>query len=210
MRANQIMAANKIVKKVIIIIIGSIIAAYGLTLAMYAGFGGPTLGVFWMGLSNVTGLGVGIISFMVAFFMMVFSFFYDRKQINFGTLIYQIVYSYFIDVFSTMHVYSKNMIINFFLMCLGIFIYSIGTGIYASTNWGRGAYDAVNFAIADRNNLKIGIVRIVLDIIMIILGAILGGKWGLCSIMTMLMSGPLIQMSLKKVNEIKNKYGIEY
>lgn len=204
------MTVKQIVKKVFIIIIGSIIAAYGLTLAMYAGFGGPTLGVFWMGLSKVTHLGVGIISFIVAFVMMVFSFFYDRKQINWGTLVYQVVYSYFIDVFSTMHVYSKNMIINFIIMCLGIFIYSIGTGIYASTNWGRGAYDAVNFAIADRNNLKIGVVRIVLDIIMIILGALLGGKWGLCSVMTMLMSGPMIQMSLKKVNEIKERLDIEY
>ena len=32
-------------KKIIIIVIGSIIAAYGITLAMYAGFGGATLAV---------------------------------------------------------------------------------------------------------------------------------------------------------------------
>ena len=32
-------------KKIIIILIGSIIAAYGITLAMYAGFGGATLAV---------------------------------------------------------------------------------------------------------------------------------------------------------------------
>ena len=34
-------------RKIIIIVIGSIIAAYGITLAMYAGFGGATLAVFY-------------------------------------------------------------------------------------------------------------------------------------------------------------------
>ena len=36
-------------RKIIIIVIGSIIAAYGITLAMYAGFGGATLAVFMTG-----------------------------------------------------------------------------------------------------------------------------------------------------------------
>ena len=46
-------------RKIIIIVIGSIIAAYGITLAMYAGFGGATLAVF-----------------------------YDRSQIQIGTILY--------------------------------------------------------------------------------------------------------------------------
>ena len=31
------------------IVAGSILAAYGLTLAVYAGFGGATLAIFWQG-----------------------------------------------------------------------------------------------------------------------------------------------------------------
>lgn len=31
------------IKKIIIIVVGSIVAAYGITLALYAGFGGATL-----------------------------------------------------------------------------------------------------------------------------------------------------------------------
>ena len=33
------------VKKIVIIVFGSIVAAYGITLALYAGFGGATLAV---------------------------------------------------------------------------------------------------------------------------------------------------------------------
>ena len=34
------------------IVVGSILAAYGLTLAVYAGFGGATLAIFWQGVAN--------------------------------------------------------------------------------------------------------------------------------------------------------------
>lgn len=36
--------------KLIIIVVGSVVAAYGITLALYAGFGGATLAVLWQGI----------------------------------------------------------------------------------------------------------------------------------------------------------------
>lgn len=41
------MSKTEWTKKIIIIVIGLIIAAYGITLALYAGFGGATLAVLW-------------------------------------------------------------------------------------------------------------------------------------------------------------------
>lgn len=40
------------IKKIIIIVVGSVVAAYGITLALYAGFGGATLAVLWQGISE--------------------------------------------------------------------------------------------------------------------------------------------------------------
>lgn len=70
------------------IVVGSILAAYGLTLAVYAGFGGATLAIFWQGVANLTGLTIGGASLAVAVVMLAFVFFYDRRQIHFGTVIY--------------------------------------------------------------------------------------------------------------------------
>ena len=65
-------------------------AAYGLTLAVYAGFGGATLAIFWQGVANLTGLTIGGASLAVAVVMLAFVFFYDRRQIHIGTVIYQL------------------------------------------------------------------------------------------------------------------------
>ena len=72
------------------IVVGSILAAYGLTLAVYAGFGGATLAIFWQGVANLTGLTIGGASFAVAVVMLAFVFFYNRRQIHIGTVIYQL------------------------------------------------------------------------------------------------------------------------
>ena len=87
------MSKTEWTKKIIIIVIGSIIAAYGITLALYAGFGGATLAVLWQGISRTFHISIGMASLIVAIIMIVFSFFYDRSQIHIGTIIYQLVYS---------------------------------------------------------------------------------------------------------------------
>lgn len=69
-------------KKITIIIVGSIIAAYGITLAMYAGFGGATLAVLWQGIAETFHISIGAASMIVAIIMILFAFFYDRSQIQ--------------------------------------------------------------------------------------------------------------------------------
>ena len=68
-------------KKIIIIMVGSVVAAYGITLALYAGFGGATLAVLWQGISKTFHVSIGMASMIVAIVMIAFAFFYDRFQI---------------------------------------------------------------------------------------------------------------------------------
>lgn len=94
------MKFKKYATKTLMIVIGSIISAYGITLAIGTGFGGATLAILWQGLTNVTGMSIGSSSLIVAVAMIIFALFYDRKQINIGTILYQIIYSFFVDVFT--------------------------------------------------------------------------------------------------------------
>lgn len=63
------------IKKIIIIVVGSIVAAYGITLALYAGFGGATLAVLWQGISKTFHISIGMSSMIVAIIMIIFVFF---------------------------------------------------------------------------------------------------------------------------------------
>lgn len=39
---NHVQLSQDVLKKLVIIVIGSVVAAYGITLALYAGFGGAS------------------------------------------------------------------------------------------------------------------------------------------------------------------------
>ena len=180
---------SNLLKKLVIIVIGSIIAAYGLTLALYAGFGGATLAVLWQGIAKTFHLSIGIASFIVALGMILFALIYDKSQIHVGTVLYQIVYSTCVDLFASCHVYSTYRWLNFFVMLLGVLLFAVGTGLYA-------------FALAEKNNWQGKIVRMALDILVVIIGVLLGGKFGICTIITVIISGPIIQFVNAKAKQI--------
>ena len=195
------MSKTEWTKKIIIIVIGSIIAAYGITLALYAGFGGATLAVLWQGISRTFHISIGMASLIVAIIMIVFSFFYDRSQIHIGTIIYQLVYSLCVDLFANAHVYSTHLWVNALIMLLGVMLFAVGTGVYAAASLGRGSYEALTFSLAEKNGWQVKTVRMILDIVMVLTGVLLGGKFGICTIVTIIISGPVIQLSLIHISE---------
>ena len=199
------MSKTECTKKIIIIVIGSIIAAYGITLALYAGFGGATLAVLWQGISRTFHISIGMASLIVAIIMIVFSFFYDRSQIHIGTIIYQLVYSLCVDLFANAHVYSTHLWVNALIMLLGVMLFAVGTGVYAAASLGRGSYEALTFSLAEKNGWQVKAVRMILDIVMVLTGVLLGGKFGICTIVTIIISGPIIQFTASKTKKLLKK-----
>ena len=189
---------------------GSILSAYGITLAIFAGFGSATLGVLWQGVALSLGISLGQASYIVAGVMILFSFFYDRRQLHVGTILYQALYGAFVDIFAKVHVYSRFIWLNFVLMLLGIILFALGTSLYASADWGRGSYEAVTYALAEKNRQQIKTVRIILDAAVVIIGVCLGGEFGLCTICTILLSGPVIQWSAKRLAKWKQRLGLSF
>ena len=199
------MSKTEWTKKIIIIVIGSIIAAYGITLALYAGFGGATLAVLWQGISRTFHISIGMASLIVAIIMIVFSFFYDRSQIHIGTIIYQLVYSLCVDLFANAHVYSTHLWVNALIMLLGVMLFFFFTGVYAAASLGRGSYEALTFSLAEKNGWQVKAVRMILDIVMVLTGVLLGGKFGICTIVTIIISGPIIQFTASKAKKLLKK-----
>lgn len=199
------MSKTEWTKKIIIIVIGSIIAAYGITLALYAGFGGATLAVLWQGISRTFHISIGMASLIVAIIMIVFSFFYDRSQIHIGTIIYQLVYSFCVDLFANAHVYSTHLWVNALIMLLGVMLFAVGTGVYAAASLGRGSYEALTFSLAEKNGWQVKAVRMILDIVMVLTGVLLGGKFGICTIVTIIISEPVIQFTASKTKKLLKK-----
>ena len=120
-------------------------------------------------------------------------------------LIYQLVYSLCVDLFANAHVYSTHLWVNALIMLLGVMLFAVGTGVYAAASLGRGSYEALTFSLAEKNGWQVKAVRMILDIVMVLTGVLLGGKFGICTIVTIIISGPVIQFTASKTKKLLKK-----
>ena len=81
-------------------------------------------------------------------------------------------------------------------------MFAVGTGLYASASLGRGSYEAVTFALAEKNHWQIKFVRMALDILVVVTGVLFGGKFGVCTLITVIISGPIIQFVNAKAKQV--------
>ena len=91
-------------------------------------------------------------------------------------------------------------------MLVGIVLFAVGTGLYAAADLGRGSYEAVTFALAEKNHWQVKVVRMILDAAMVVIGVILGGKFGVCTVVTVIVSGPIIQFPVGRAKRIIKLY----
>ncbi|MEA5011229.1 MAG: YitT family protein [Angelakisella sp.] len=191
-------------KKAFALFSGSILAGFGLSLAINAGYGSATLAVLWQGVSVITNLSIGTASMVVSVIMFIFVWYYDKKQLHIGTIVYQLVYGYSIDFFNQYRMYFNNPYLNLIVMLIGVLLLSVGTGVYASANMGKGAYDAVCFAISNRCNIPLFKIRILGDFVCAAGGYLLGGTIGLCTVATIVIAGKTIQKTWKIMQTFYN------
>lgn len=76
-----------------------------------------------------------------------------------------------------------------------------GTALYSYADFGRGSYEALNLSLAEQNHWQPRYVRMGLDIFFVVVGAILGGSFGLCTIATIVLSGFFMQFVLERLRK---------
>ena len=80
-------------------------------------------------------------------------------------------------------------------------MFAVGTGLYASASLGRGSYEAVTFALAEKNHWQIKFVRMALDILVVVTGVLFGGKFGVCTLITVIIQAQLSNLLMRKQNK---------
>ena len=79
---------------------------------------------------------------------------------------------------------------------IGVILVGIGSALYLTANLGPGPRDGWMTGIQKKTNWPIGRVRVGIEIIVLSIGILLGGTFGLGTIMFALGIGPVVAISL--------------
>ena len=202
------------VLRVIILFIGLVIAHLGVTLFLLADLGADPFNVFIQGLFRLFGVYVpvlthGITHMVICFLIIVILLFVDKSYIKIGTVICMFFGGPIIDVFTMLltPMDISNYMFGFkvVVLALGCAILAFGMTIVIKSEAGTGPNDLVAVVISEKRKWRFGIVRIAVDFSFIIVGAILGGKFGIGTIICAFLVGPVADFFLPKSEMIVKK-----
>ena len=132
-------------------------------------------------------------------------FFIDRSQLGIGTIVNSVLVSLSMDLISLLPLESELFLVRLFLLLIGLVLLAGGIVYYGSANFGRGAFDGLIFGIVNKTKYSIRMIRSSFDLILVILGMLLGAKLSLGPIVSVLTIGYMMQFFHTHLRQIDEK-----
>ena len=189
---------NKFMLRLIRLFFGLFLYAVGIVLTMKANIGYASWEVFHAGLSKVFGIQIGTISILVGLALCLVAMLAGEK-LGLGTLCNMIFIGLFMNLLLGMDVFPK--LTNFYLgivqMVGGLFVIAIASFYYISSGFGAGPRDSLMVVLTKKTKLSVGVCRSGIEIFVVIIGALLGGSFGIGTILAAVIIGFCVQITFK-------------
>lgn len=202
--------------RMFILFIGLCIAHFGVTLFLLADLGSDPFNVLVQGifrtLQRVTGweflthgythIGINLLIILILLFV-------DRTYIKIGTIFCMAFGGPIIDFFTIILGGFLNagnpFIIRLITLACGCLILAYGMTVVMKSDAGTGPNDLVAIAISDKGHFPFGITRTVTDISFVLVGFLLGGKFGIGTIVCACLVGMIAERFLPINEKIINR-----
>jgi len=197
----------KLIKRLIILLIGLSIAHLGVTLFLLSNLGSDPFNVLVQGIHNTIAT-IPFMGFMthgythmaICFLIIIILLFVDKSYIKIGTIVCMVCGGPIIDFFTWIlgGIINENLpfILRLVILAAGCVILAFGMTIVMKSDAGVGPNDLVAISISDKLHKKFGIVRIIVDFSFVAIGFVLGGVFGIGTIICAFLVGPVAEIFL--------------
>lgn len=212
---------KEIMIRVVILLVGLTIAHLGVTLFLLTNLGADPFNVLVQGIfrtiSSVTGSVVlthGYTHIAICFLIILVLLIVDRSYIKIGTVLCMVcggpIIDFFTRLLSFLFAQERTLWFKLPVLALGCVILAFGMTIVIKSDAGTGPNDLVALVISEKSHKKFGIVRIIVDVSFVVVGFILGGSFGIGTIVCACLVGPVagffLPQSEKLVERILHRF----
>lgn len=172
---------------------------FGLALALLiqANLGTNPWSILTVALANITGLSVGTLIILIGLVVVIVAVALG-EQIGWGTLGNMLFIGPWADLFLWLiPPITGNWLLQATMLLTGIGLLGLSTGFYISANAGAGPRDSLMLALQRKTGWQLGRVRAAIELTVCLVGWLLGGPFGVGTILIALLIGPAIQRSFK-------------
>lgn len=188
---------NAFIRDFLVIQIG--FALFGLSIAMLirSNLGTSPWAVLEVAFSKLTGITPGRMSIIVGFVVLLGALAL-RERVGWGTLSNILFIGLWEDMFLGMiPSIDDNLLIQASMLLTAIFIMGIASAIYIGVDAGAGPRDSLMLAIQRTTGVSLRVARATIEIIVVLIGWLLGGPLGIGTVIFALLIGPSVQWAFK-------------
>ena len=190
--------------RVLILFFGLAIFGLGDALVVQSNLGNAPWTVFAQGLSLRTGLSLGWATFVIGVFVLL-AWIPLRERPGFGTLSNIAIISAAIEFGVNRFPLQTSFLGGLASALLGIALVGAGSALYITCGLGPGPRDGAMTGIHQRTGIRVGRVRMGIEVTVLIVGALLGGKLGLGTALFALLIGQSVAISFGIVARLTSK-----
>ena len=191
-------------KRVLILFFGLAIFGLGDGLIIQSGLGNAPWSVLAQGISLKSGLSIGTSTLIVGSLVLAL-WIPLRERPGFGTLSNIIIISLFIEIATNIFPKQENILPGVIFTLVGIAMVGIGSALYITCGLGPGPRDGAMTGLHQRTGVRVGRVRLGLEVVVSIAGALLGGTLGLGTLLFALLIGQSVAISFGLLARLTSK-----
>jgi uncharacterized membrane protein YczE len=150
------------------------------------------------GISEQTGISIGMVSILVGFAMFAISLPLG-EQIGIGTVLNVLLIGTTIDVVRLFIDTPESIAVQWAYLLGGTVLFAVGSGFYIGAGLGPGPRDSVMTAFAKRG-MKVGVVRTAIEVTVLTIGWFLGGSVGIGTLVFAVTIGPMVAFFLPRLS----------
>lgn len=191
-------------KRISILFFGLAVFGLGDGLIIQSGLGNAPWSVLAQGISLKSGLSIGTSTLIIGALVLAL-WIPLRERPGFGTLSNILIISLFIEVGTNIFPKQEVLIPGLIFTFVGIAMVGIGSSLYITCGLGPGPRDGAMTGLHQRTGVRVGRVRLGLEVVVSIAGAFLGGTLGLGTLLFALLIGQSVAISFGLLARLTSK-----
>lgn len=200
---------GRLVTDIIIISIGLMISSFGTSLFYEAGMGSGAMATFSDGLHQLLHISYGTANMAANVVFLALLVLCDRRMVNVGTVCCVFLIGPFVDLgnvlFGMLPIAGAPLVIRFLCMLIGCVMMGVGLALYVAVDRGFGALEGLVKFFCAKTKLSFDKVKIAEDLLLIGLGMLLHAEWGIGTLISAVVIGPIMHVFIKKFQKLLGK-----
>ncbi len=183
------------IQRMMVLIFGLMIFGIGEAFLVVTSLGNSPWVVLSEGISLNSSLNIGESTFLVSVVVLLL-WIPLRQKPGFGTMANIVVIAASIELGLLIIPTVENVYVKYFYVLFGIALVGIGSALYITCGLGTGPRDGLMTGLHYKTGVRVGRVRLGIEIVALSVGAILGGSLGVGTALFALLIGQSVAISL--------------